>query len=102
MIKLINKKENINLMMCNQNFIYKYKNDIEIFQKIISIDPTQIEKFPKFKLVYVLFFYALQCGLSKISKIYVFLYSDIDIVNYFIKKNSINYINLSLDMKNNH
>ena len=102
MIKLINNKENINLMMCNQNFIYKYKNDIEIVQKIISIDPTQIEKFPKFKKDKDIIFYALQCGLSQINKIDVSLYHDIDIVNSFIKKNSINYINLPLDMKNNH
>lgn len=102
MFKLINNKENINLMMCNQNFIYKYKNDIEIVQKIISIDPTQIEKFPKFKKDKDIIFYALQCGLSQINKIDVSLYHDIDIVNSFIKKNSINYINLPLDMKNNH
>ena len=86
MIKLINNKENINLMMCNQNFIYKYKNDIEIVQKIISIDPTQIEKFPKFKKDKDIIFYALQCGLSQINKIDVSLYHDIDIVNSFIKK----------------
>ena len=74
MIKLINNKENINLMMCNQNFIYKYKNDIEIVQKIISIDPLQIEKFPKFKKDKDIIFYALQCGLSQINKIDVSLY----------------------------
>ena len=36
----------------------KYKNDIEIVQKIISIDPTQIEKFPKFKKDKDMIYYA--------------------------------------------
>ena len=102
MVKLINKKENINLMMCNQSFIYKYKNDVEIAQKIISIDPLQIEKFPTFKKDKDMIYYALKCGLSQISKIDVSLYSDMDIATSFITKNSINYISLPLDIKNNH